>query len=79
MATVQRFEDLVAWQKARDLAREIYAETLRSSKFKNDYGLRDQICRASVSVMSNIAEGFERGTQREFLIIFSLPRDRPER
>src|SRR5438067_10706609 len=65
MAMVQRFEDLVAWQKARELTREIYAVT-RTGNFARDFGLRDQIQRASVSVMSNLAEGFERGKRTEF-------------
>lgn len=63
MATIQRFEDLLCWQKARLLTKEIYT-SLRQC---NDYGFKDQIQRASVSVMSNIAEGFERGTKQEFL------------
>lgn len=63
MATVRRFEDLVCWQKARELTNAIY-KALNSCK---DYGFRDQIQRAAVSVMSNIAEGFERGTRQEFL------------
>ena len=67
MATIQKFEDIIAWQKARLLTKEVYAETFKNLKFKNDYGLCDQIRRASVSVMSNIAEGFERGTRQEFL------------
>jgi four helix bundle protein len=63
MATIQRFEDLICWQKARTLTKEIYA-TFKNCK---DYGFKDQIQRAAVSVMSNIAEGFERGTQQEFI------------
>ncbi len=63
MATIQRFEDLICWQKARELTREVYKE-FKSCK---DYGFTDQIQRASVSVLSNIAEGFERGTKAEFL------------
>ena len=63
MATIQRFEDLVCWQKARELTKGVYT-ALRDCR---DYGFKDQIQRASVSVMSNIAEGFERGTQNEFL------------
>ncbi len=63
MATIERFEDLVCWQKARELVREVY-KTFKDCK---DYGFRDQIQRASVSVLSNIAEGFERGTRQEFV------------
>jgi four helix bundle protein len=66
MPTLERFEDLVAWQKARELAREIYLVT-NSREFSRDPSLRDQIRRASVSVVSDIAEGFERGGNREFV------------
>jgi four helix bundle protein len=62
---VERFEDLIAWQKARELTRSIYQIT-NSGDFARDYGLRDQIRRASVSVMSNLAEGFDRGGRAEF-------------
>src|SRR3954464_15354441 len=65
MAKIERFEDLIAWQKARVLTREIY-EATRLRAFSRDFGLMDQIRRASVSVMSNIAEGFERGRPGEF-------------
>jgi four helix bundle protein len=65
MAKIQRFEDLIAWQKARELARQVYSHT-GAGTFAKDFGLRDQIRRASVSIMSNIAEGFERGSQAEF-------------
>ena len=62
---VSRFEDLVAWQKSRELARNIYAVTAAES-FGRDFGLKNQIRRAAVSVMSNIAEGFERAGKAEF-------------
>jgi four helix bundle protein len=62
---IERFEDLIAWQKARAMTREIYLAT-REKPFARDFGLCDQIQRASVSVMSNIAEGFERDRPREF-------------
>ena len=65
MAGVQRFEDLVAWQKARVLTADIYAAT-RLRGFCSDVGLAGQIQRASVSIMSNIAEGFERSRPNEF-------------
>ena len=65
MALVERFEELVAWQKARVLTREIYAVTSRGT-FARDFGLRDEIQRSSVSIMSNLAEGFERGKRTEF-------------
>ena len=63
MATVERFEDLLCWKKSRELVKEVY----RSLAVCRDAGFRDQIQRASVSVMSNIAEGFESGTRQEFL------------
>ncbi len=60
------FEDLKVWQKVRELANLIYAAT-RQGEFARDYGLADQIRRAAVSVLSNIAEGFERGSYTEFI------------
>jgi four helix bundle protein len=65
MGKVERFEDLVAWQKARELTKQIYFLTNKGS-FSKDFGLRDQIRKASVSIMSNLAEGFERGGRPEF-------------
>ena len=62
---VSKFEDLVAWQKARVLTGQIYHVT-SSGRFAKDYGLRDQVRRAAVSIMSNLAEGFERGGRSEF-------------
>ena len=62
---IERFEDLVAWQKARTLTRKIY-EVTNDGAFAKDFGLRDQIRRAAVSVMSNLAEGFARGGRAEF-------------
>lgn len=62
---IQRFEDLVAWQKARELTREIYLAT-RAPAFARDLGLSGQIQRAAVSIMANLAEGFERGSRSEF-------------
>lgn len=66
MTTVKRFEDLRAWQGSRELVNLIYAAS-RTSPFDRDFGLRDQIRRAAVSVMSNIAEGFGAGTDAEFM------------
>ena len=60
-----KFEDLIAWQKARELTRAIYQATA-SGSFAKDFGLRDQVRRAAVSVMSNLPEGFERGGRSEF-------------
>jgi four helix bundle protein len=65
MAKITRFEDIEGWQEARKLTSQIYASTA-SGPFSRDFGLRDQIRRAAVSVMSNIAEGFDRGGHKEF-------------
>lgn len=65
MSRIERFEELIAWQKARDLSRAIYQIT-RQGALGTDFGLLGQIQRAGVSVMSNIAEGFERGGRAEF-------------
>ena len=65
MAKIERFEKLIAWQKARELTQAIY-EVTRQGAFAKDFGLSSQIQRAAVSIMSNIAEGFERGGRGEF-------------
>jgi len=71
MAVIKRFEDIEAWQKARILTREIYRVSAQG-EFARDFGLRDQIRRAGVSSMSNIAEGFEREGNREFIQFLSV-------
>lgn len=71
MATVHRFEDLTAWKKARELNRRVYQIT-RDGPLSRDFGLCDQMRRASVSAMSNIAEGFERGSRKEFIQFLSI-------
>ena len=63
---ISRFEDLEIWRRARDLVREVYGVTSKGH-FARDLGLRDQIRRASVSAMANVAEGFERGGNKEFI------------
>jgi four helix bundle protein len=63
--TINRFEDIEAWQKARELARVVYQRT-KNGQFSRDYGLRDQMRRAGVSIMANIAEGFSRRSNKEF-------------
>jgi len=65
MGTFKSFEEIEAWQKARELIREIYSVSKRGT-FSKDFALRDQIRRAGVSIMSNIAEGFERAGTKEF-------------
>ena len=71
MASIEKFEDIHAWQKARELTREIY-QISNQGAFAKDFGLRDQIRRASVSIMSNIAEGFGRGGNKEFIQFLSM-------
>ena len=62
---IRQFEDIIAWQKARVLTAEIYRIT-GSGGLARDFGLKDQMQRTAVSIMSNIAEGHERGTAPEF-------------
>src|SRR5882762_2173650 len=68
---IEQFEDFIAWQKARALTALIYKIT-SEGRFARDFGLRDQIRRASVSIMANIAEGFERGRPTEFHQFLSI-------
>lgn len=65
MATIKRFEEIEAWQLGRELTQAVYALT-KQEAFAKDWGLKDQIQRAAVSVCSNIAEGFERSGNKEF-------------
>lgn len=65
MKDIEKFEDLIAWQKARSLTKAVYSVT-REDAFAKDYGLCGQIQRAAVSIMSNIAEGFERGSAADY-------------
>ena len=73
MTAIKNFEELIAWQKARELAGHIYALP-RKNPFSRDYGLRDQIQRAASSVMHNIAEGFESGSDPEFARFLKIAR-----
>ena len=73
MATIERFEDVQAWQKARELVREIY-RTCAEGRLSRDFGLRDQLCRAAVSSMSNVAEGFARHSDRDFAHFLDIAR-----
>ena len=66
MAAFKTFEEINAWQNARELVRDVYAMT-GCGDFCKDYGLKDQIQRAAVSICSNIAEGFERRGNKEFI------------
>lgn len=67
---IQKFEDIIAWQKAQDLAVDVY-ETFRDIK---DFSFRDQICRAAVSISNNVAEGFDRSSDADFsrFLYFSI-------
>jgi four helix bundle protein len=71
MATFQKFTEIEAWQKSRELTNEIYKVTKRG-EFSKDFELRAQIRSASVSAMSNIAEGFERNGTAEFVQFLSI-------
>ncbi|CAG0940495.1 hypothetical protein ANRL1_00174 [Anaerolineae bacterium] len=73
MAKITRFEDLQAWQKARQLA-NVICELAEKPKFVRDFRLRDQICDAAGSVMHNVAEGFDSGTGPEFIRFLKMSR-----
>ena len=70
MATIRQFEEILVLKKARELTRLIY-ESTRQGEFSRDFALKDQIRRAAISITSNIAEGFERGGNREFVQFLS--------
>ena len=71
MSNIEKFEDIEAWKRAREVTKKIYQLSSRG-EFSRDFGLKDQIRRSSVSVMSNIAEGFERDCNREFINFLSI-------
>ncbi len=71
MATAEHFEDLRVWQEARELSKIIYSAS-KQRAFYRDIGLREQVRRAGTSVMSNIAEGFERGSRKEFVQFLNI-------
>ena len=73
MATFKRFEDITAWQKGRKVAERVYVVT-NGGDFAKDWGLRDQIRRASVSIMANIAEGFGRRSDKDFAYFLNISR-----
>lgn len=66
MATFTRFEEITAWQEARELSKIVY-ELLKKPQFNYEFGLKDQMKNSSGSIMDNIAEGFERNGNREFI------------
>jgi four helix bundle protein len=71
MATFKKFEEIECWKRARELTRRIYQVTNRPT-FARDFGLKDQIRRAAVSVMSNIAEGYDRSGTAEFVHFLAI-------
>ena len=73
MSKFNKFEDIKAWQLARELVKETYKLT-RDKNCSKDYGFKDQIQRSSISVMSNIAEGFERYNKKEFVNFLNFAR-----
>lgn len=73
MPAIKRFEEILAWQKAKDLVREIYL-VCAEGKFSRNFGLKDQICRAAVASMSNIAEGFGRRSGKDFAHFLDIAR-----
>jgi four helix bundle protein len=74
---IRRFEEIDSWKTARDLAKDIYAVSATGA-FRRDFRLRDQICRAATSIMANIAEGFSRRSDREFVQFLLFPRHPPQ-
>ncbi len=73
MSVIRQFEDIEGWKVARELTQAVYRMTIEG-EFARDYGLKDQIRRASVSIMSNIAEGFGRGGNQEFVHFLTIAR-----
>jgi four helix bundle protein len=73
MPTFKRFEDIQAWQTAREIAKLIYSLT-KKGEFSRDFGMRDQIRRSSVSIMANIAEGFARRSDKDFAYFLNISR-----
>lgn len=73
MATFKKFEEIFAWQKARTITNKIY-QVSNTGEFARDFGLRDQMRRAAVSIMANIAEGHGRRTKAEFANFLNIAR-----
>lgn len=71
MAKIKRFEDILSWQLAREATKQIYSIS-SAGEFYQDFTLKDQIRRSSISIMSNIAEGFEREGNKEFINFLSI-------
>ena len=73
MPTFKRFEDILAWQKARQVTQLVYSIS-KKGKFARDFGLRDQVRRSSISIMANIAEGFARRSDKDFANFLNISR-----
>jgi four helix bundle protein len=73
MASIKRFEEIIAWQRAKELVKEVY-KICADGRFNRDFGLKDQICRAAVASMSNIAEGFGRRSGKDFAHFLDIAR-----
>jgi four helix bundle protein len=71
MTRFQRFEEIEAWQRARELANAVY-DASDDGPFARDFGLRDQVRKSAVSVLSNMAEGFERESRAEFIRFLTI-------
>jgi four helix bundle protein len=68
---IESFEDLMVWQRGIELVKQVYLQT-SAGNFSRDFGLRDQIRRAAVSIPTNIAEGFERSSRKEYLLFLNI-------
>jgi len=75
---IETFEDLLVWQKGIELVKQIYALTA-NGKLNRDFGMRDQLQRAAVSIPTNIAEGFERASRKEYLLFLNIAKGAPVR
>ncbi len=73
MASIRRFEEIIAWQRAKELVKEVYG-ICGDGKFNRDFDLKDQICRAAVASRSNIAEGFGRRSEKDFAHFLDIAR-----
>jgi four helix bundle protein len=71
--TINRFEELIAWQKSRELANLVYRHS-NVGGFSKDFSLKNQMCKASISIMSNIAEGFEKYSAKDFQNYLAIAR-----
>jgi len=71
--TIRKFEDLIAWQKSRELANLVYKYT-NVGRFSSDFSLKNQMCKASISIMSNVAEGFEKYSAKDFQNYLAIAR-----